>query len=165
MKKILGIDIGGVIIDRINEKTDTSFFNENYLQSTACPNAFEKIHALQQEYFKENVHLISKCGKKIQDKTLSWLTHHKFYTQTGIEESRVHFCRERREKKEICKQLGITHFVDDRLEILSYLLEFVPHLYLFSPRDEEVNKFKQHLSSVSIVHTWDECYQEIKRTF
>ena len=30
MKIILGIDIGGVIIDRVNENTDTSFFSGNY---------------------------------------------------------------------------------------------------------------------------------------
>ena len=31
-KEVLGVDIGGVIIDRINDWTDTSFFGENYLR-------------------------------------------------------------------------------------------------------------------------------------
>jgi len=33
--EVLGVDIGGVIIDRINDGTDTSFFGDNYLRTTA----------------------------------------------------------------------------------------------------------------------------------
>ncbi len=31
----------------------------------------------------------------------------------------------------MCVELGITHFVDDRAEVLESLLGVVPHLYLF----------------------------------
>lgn len=36
----LGVDIGGVIINRVNDDTDTSFFGDNYLATTATPGVF-----------------------------------------------------------------------------------------------------------------------------
>ena len=39
MTEKLGVDIGGVIIDRANDRTDTSFFGGNYLETTAVPGA------------------------------------------------------------------------------------------------------------------------------
>ncbi len=44
-------------------------------------------------------------------------------------------CRERPEKAAVCARLGITHFVDDRLDVLTPMRGTVPHLYLFgAPR-------------------------------
>lgn len=153
--EILGVDIGGVIIDRVNDGTDTSFFSENYLQTTAVPEAFSALKNLVEKRFGENVHLVSKCGRKVSEKTLLWLAHHSFYDLTGIEQERVHFCRERHEKAGICEKLGITHFVDDRLEVLGNL-NTVGALYLFQPRPDEVRKFARHLNRVKQVNSWEE---------
>lgn len=62
---ILGVDIGGVIIDRINNGTDTSFFTENYLQTTAVPGVFDALQQLMNRKFGENIYLVSKCGKEV----------------------------------------------------------------------------------------------------
>jgi len=35
--EVLGVDIGGVIMDKANDSTDTSFFSENFLETTATP--------------------------------------------------------------------------------------------------------------------------------
>jgi hypothetical protein len=164
MNRVLGIDIGRVILDRRNKKTDPSFFEENYLQSTPHPDTFDQIRNLQMKYFKHDVHLISKCSRKIQDRTLSWLAHHNFCTITGIHRSQVHFCRAHPQKVEVCKKLGITHFIDDRLEILSYLIGLVPHLYLFSPQEKEVERYKKHIKSVVLVSDWNECVRNIAKT-
>ncbi len=43
----------------------------------------------------------------------------------------VRFCRERPQKLPICAELGITHFIDDHMEIMDVLRPIVPHLYLF----------------------------------
>lgn len=153
--EILGVDIGGVIIDRVNDGTDTSFFSENYLQTTAVPEAFSALKNLVEKRFGENVHLVSKCGRKVSEKTLLWLAHHSFFDLTGIGKERVHFCRERHEKAGICEKLGITHFVDDRLEVLGNLTT-VGALYLFQPRPDEVRKFTRHLNRVKQVNSWQE---------
>ena len=153
--EILGVDIGGVIIDRVNDGTDTSFFSENYLQTTAVPEAFSALKNLVEKRFGKNVHLVSKCGRKVSEKTLEWLTYHAFCDLTGIGQERVHFCRERHEKAGICEKLGITHFVDDRLEVLGNLTT-VGSLYLFQPRPDEVRKFARHLNRVKQVNSWQE---------
>ncbi|HJZ19149.1 MAG TPA: hypothetical protein VJ208_03525 [Candidatus Nanoarchaeia archaeon] len=41
VKGILGVDIGGVIIDRVrNDGTDTAFKSKRYLETTAIPGVF-----------------------------------------------------------------------------------------------------------------------------
>lgn len=155
MKEKLGIDIGGVIMDRANDGTDTSFFSANYLQTTEVRGASEAIHRLVTERFGEDVFLISKCGVRVATKTLHWLDHRRFYATTGIKQEHVHFCRERHEKAGICEELGITHFVDDRLEVLSHLT-MVGTLYLFQSRLDEVHQFRQHLHRVHQVWSWKE---------
>ncbi len=153
---VLGVDIGGVIIDGgKNDGTDTSFFSDNYLRTTAVPGVFDALRELAEKRFGDKIFLVSKCGQKVQNKTLHWLDHHRFYEITGIRPSNVWFCRERRDKAGICKHLGVTHFVDDRLEVLSYLAS-VSTLYLFQPDPQEVEKFASVLSRVRQVQSWEE---------
>lgn len=155
MEKTLGIDIGGVIIDRINDGTDTSFFGDNYLKTTAVPDAFESIAKLAKDHFKNKVFLVSKCGEGIRRKTLEWLAHHRFYGTTGVPQQNVHFCYGRNEKADICRRLEITHFVDDKLEVLGYLIDFVKNLYLFNPQEKEVEKWKDFLPYIIRVKDWN----------
>jgi hypothetical protein len=152
---ILGVDIGGVIIDRINNGTDTSFFTNNYLKTTAVPGVFDALRQLRDKKFGENIYLVSKCGKVVQDKTLHWLQYNNFYDKTGINYDHVHFCRQRHEKAGICQKFGITHFVDDRLEVLGNLIS-VPTLYLFQPRLKEVQKFIDFVDRVKVVDSWEQ---------
>lgn len=155
-QEVLGVDIGGVIMAHQAEGSDTSFFGDNYLESPATDFVFEALRALNTEgRFKDNVHIVSKCGKETERKSREWLNHRQFAEVTGIPESRLHFCKKRREKAPICESLGVTHFVDDKLEVLSYL-PFVKSRYLYCPRESEVEKYSEHLSSVIRVATWTE---------
>lgn len=157
--EVLGVDIGGVIIDRVNDESDTSFFSDNYLLSTEVQDVFETLADLRKR-FKERIHLVSKCGKRTQEKTLNWLNHKHFYDITGIATEKVWFCRERKGKAPICERLGVTHFVDDRLEILGSL-NTVDSRYLFRPNEEEVLKFAHHLPLVKRVNEWREIRAEL----
>ena len=157
--KNLGIDVGGVIISRANDDTDTSFFSDNYLATTPEIGAFESINAAFARY--DNIYIVSKCGDNVRRKTLEWFKHHNFYGVTGVKEENVFFCRKRNEKVGICEQLGITTFVDDRLEILNYMLDKVDNLYLFKPQDSEIDTVvrengKNVLSRVHKVNSWKE---------
>ena len=153
---VLGIDVGGVIIDRVNDGTDTSFMGDNYLQTTAVPGVFAAIARLVGERFgAKNTYVVSKCGQNVQDKTLRWLAHHRFYELTGVDPTHVRFCRKRHEKGPICAELGITDFVDDRLEVLSHLTT-VPRRYLFRASTKEVQQFNAHLPGVIQVTEWSE---------
>lgn len=151
----LGVDIGGVLIDRIKDDTDTSFFGDNYLQTTAVPGAFGAIKQLADRRFGKQIHLVSKCGPRVEQKSRDWLSHHDFFRTTGVDPAHLHFCRQRQEKAPICETLGLTHFIDDRLEVLGYL-KTVPNLYLFHPTPGEVEKHARHLPRVHRVESWDE---------
>ncbi len=156
----LGVDIGGVVIDRVDDGTDTSFFGGNYLATPAVPGAFDALARLADEKFGDQVYLVSKCGQRVQDKSLEWLAHHDFYARTGVSPGHVRFCRERAGKAMIAAELGLTHFVDDRLEVLGYL-ETVGNLYLFRPQAKEMQQYRRHLHRVHVVHTWNEVVQAI----
>lgn len=151
-KQILGIDIGGVIIDRINDNTDTSFFGENYLNTTAVPDAFTVISELEKRY-NNNLVIVSKCGKRTEEKTRAWLEYQNFFERTGVRKDALYFCRERYQKDGICSELGVTGFIDDRLEVLGYL-QTVSRKYLFQPNEREINRFKHLLTQVIRVETW-----------
>ncbi len=150
---VLGIDIGGVIIDRANDGTDTSFFSDNYLATNPTPGVFDALARLVSEKFGDHVYVVSKCAQRTQDKSLGWLAHSRFSERTGISLDRVRFCRERSGKAPIAEELGLTHFVDDKLEILSYLTT-VPHLYLYRPQGKEVQRYRRHLHLVREVNDW-----------
>jgi hypothetical protein len=46
----------------------------------------------------------------------------------------VRFCLKRPEKAVHCRELQITHFIDDRTDVLEAMLGVVPNLYLFGPQ-------------------------------
>ncbi len=159
IKGVFAADIGGVIIDRVkNDNTDTSFFSDNFLRTSAVPGAFRAIAELR-EHFDGHVHLISKCGREVESKTRLWLDHMNFYGLTGLREPNVHFCRTREGKAPICEKLGIAYFVDDRLEVLSYLTT-VKKRYLFQPNPNEVRRYAAHLPSVTQVHSWEQVVKD-----
>lgn len=160
--EVLGVDIGGVIIDRVDASgaMDTSFFTDDYLRTMAVPEAFETLLHVGRERFGNNIFLVSKCGSRIQEKTLHWLDHHDFYERTGVSRDHVLFCKQRSGKAGICVELGVTHFVDDRLEILGSLTS-VSNLYLFRPHSKEVERYAHFLGRVKHVDYWGEILKDL----
>jgi hypothetical protein len=128
---------------------DTDFLGsslEEALASPATPGAFEVIPRLV-ALFEGRAWIISKCSENTQRKTLAWLNHHDFYVRTGLPPGNVRFCRERPQKAVHCRELGITHMIDDSLDVHRAIRDVVPHLYLFGPQDGEI--------PVWVVHTPD----------
>lgn len=153
MGTILGIDIGNVIIEGRGAE-DTSFFSDNFLNTPSVADAFYAIARLVPMF--SETHLVSKCGGNVQRKTRLWLEHHDFYKKTGVQPGNVNFCLDRAAKAPICERLGVTHFVDDKLEVLSYLTS-VKWRYLFRPRDNEIKRYAEHLQHVTKrVESWVE---------
>ncbi len=107
------------------------------------------------EVFGGRIWLVSKCGPEVQARTERWLTHCRFFEITGMDPSHVRFCRRRADKATHCAELGITHFVDDRREVLKSLIGIVPHLYLFGPQDNPAPNY------ATPTPTWDATEREI----
>ena len=128
MEPRIGVDIGRVLI--AGDGPDTSFFksDEESLRVPAVEGAFDGVASLVGK-FAGRVWLVSKCGTKIQKRTLAWLNAHDFWKQTRLPEDHVRFCKERPQKALHARELGLTHFIDDRVDVLEAL--DLPHRYLF----------------------------------
>jgi hypothetical protein len=133
----LGVDIGRVIIGggTVPGGNDTQFFSGDtarMLATPAVPAAMETLARLVPLFGQ--VWLVSKCGERVQRHTRQWLDHHDFAARTGIPRDHLRFCLKRPDKAVHCAQLGITHFVDDKLDVHQALRGIVPHRYLFGPQ-------------------------------
>jgi hypothetical protein len=159
---VLGVDIGGVIVDRVAEDQDTSFFGSRPMETPAVEGAFDALARLVTT-FEGRVHIVSKAGPKIAALSHEWLALHGVFDQIGIPESNLWFVRRRPEKAPICAQVGITHFIDDRPDVLQHLAT-VPHQFLFLGG---LGHHKAPATSPTKVHrvsTWPELVTKIERT-
>ncbi|MGI8335383.1 hypothetical protein ACRYCC_36005 [Actinomadura scrupuli] len=134
----LGVDFGRVIqgAPGPDGAEDTVFLSggrDAALRSPATEGTFDVLPRLA-ERFEGRVWIISKCGERIQGRTLEWLDFHDFYRRTGVPRGNVRFCRKRAQKAGHCAELGITHMIDDRLDVHRALRGLVPYLYLFGPQ-------------------------------
>ena len=87
------------------------------LATLPLANAVRNICALV-DAFDGNVWIVSKAGARTESLTRRWLGARNFFGETGLEEDHLRFCRERSDKQPICSELGVTHFVDDRVHIM-----------------------------------------------
>jgi hypothetical protein len=119
----LGVDIGGPIMASPNDL----FFSDRYLEVALVPGVLASLGRLRSR-FGEHVYLIStNVGRRPQ--ALEILAKHRILEFVGRD--RVVMCDTDAEKAITCRDLGITHFVDDRIEVLD-LLATVTRRYLFS---------------------------------
>lgn len=130
----LGIDVGRVLISPGKDSApDTSFIGgtlEDALRTPPYEGMFDVVPALVNRFCGQ-VWIISKCGRRVQDRTLQWFDHHRFFERTGVNRLNVRFCLKRPDKALHCRELRITHFIDDRVDVLEAMIGVVPHLYLF----------------------------------
>jgi hypothetical protein len=155
-KPTLGVDIGGVILDFMPYKdTELGFDGDRYLEVPEVEGSFEALAALNKGSFKDSVHLVTKIDRG-STRTLEWLRDRKFFERTGIPEANLHICYERSEKEGIVAKLGVTHFIDDRTEVMSYMIGTVPDLYIFQNLNEDRLKFPDAAKQMTFVQSWKE---------
>ena len=144
----LGIDIGRVIIDGPAHPGggDTAFFRGSEAVMLATPEMAGSVAAISRlvDLFAGRVWLVSKCGPRVQARTLRWLAGHDFYRRTGLPPDHVRFCLTRPEKRIYCEQLSLTHFVDDHPEVHTAIRGYVDHHYFFGPQGQSVPGFGSH---------------------
>lgn len=153
----LGVDFGRVIQGGAlpDGDEDTVFLGgdlDQALRSPATAGIFEILPQLV-ERFGGRVWIISKCGIAVERKTRLWLDHHDFWARTGIPYGNVRFCRRRADKAIHCAELGVTHMVDDRLDVHRALRSLVPYRYLFGPQHSPVPDWVTHTPTWADVHT------------
>nr|WP_155999045.1 hypothetical protein [Streptomonospora sp. PA3] len=159
----MGVDIGGVIIDRACDDQDTSFFGETPMRTPAVAGAFEAIAALAADPFQGRVHVVSKAKPETAYRTRRWLALHSFADRTGLSDGHLHFVPERADKAPVCERLGVTHFVDDRLDVLRHL-SAVPHRYLFTGGGGAADAPAELPPWAQRADTWPELTAAIRRS-
>ncbi len=143
-------------------KADTSFLSgsvERAMETPPSPGAFDAVRDIV-ELFDGDAWLVSKCGKTVQDKTKRWLRHWNFYGETGLKPENLRFCLKRPEKAGHCKQLKLTYFIDDRLDVLEHLQGIVPNLYLFG--EQKTDSFPDWLiHAPDWAHAWEAVSRDV----
>ncbi len=164
----LGIDFGDVIAgSRVSTDPRGIEIESNYLavnrflRVLPVENAFASIRILSQERFGNRMWVISKWRPAVQDKCRIWLRHHNFSEITGIPPERILFCAHRGEKAQMARDLGITDFVDNKLEVLAPMIGTVPNLFLFRPSPLEVLQYASSLRHVCEVKEWSDIVRSI----
>jgi hypothetical protein len=147
----LGVDIGRVIIDGASHPDggDTAFFSGDTATMLATPEmtGVAEHLAVLVERFAGRVWLVSKCGPKVQERSLVWLDGHDLYARTGLDPGHVRFCRARADKRLHCEELALTHFVDDRADVHEAIRGSVEWHYFFGPQRGPVPSYARHASS------------------
>jgi len=161
LRSALGVDFGGVVhgVTYRPGRPDTflegSF--EEAMATPAMPGAMEVLARLV-EAFEGRVWVVSKCWPRVQSLTERWLERHDFYVSTGIDRAHVIFCRQRPDKALRCAELGITHFIDDRADVLGAMEGTVTHRFMFASRGGEAP------SGAWRADNWEEVEAQVMRT-
>ncbi len=155
----LGMDLGGVICDRV--KPDGQMvkdFLTDYRDVTEVDRSFWAIQKLVERLGKDNCFIVSSNMSAITElASRYWLTFRNFCGNTGFNPDHIFFCRGRELKAPICQELGITHFIDDRPQVLQALVGAVPSLYWFKPREQDLKDFPNlRLPAVTLCYSWQE---------
>lgn len=136
-----GSDLGSTIV---NTKTKVAY-----------PNSMRIIADIIRKYGPNKFFIISRVNTEQKVRAQAWLNQSRFFGQTGMPEQNLFWCEERHQKAVIAKDLGLTHFVDDRPDVLIPMIS-VPHRFLFNPRLEDLEQFKKSLSGIRIIDSWNE---------
>lgn len=122
----IGIDIGNVIIGG-PQGVDTQFFTDDYLATPEVPGAR---HSVQELSFEHELHIISKCGKVVEAKSLEWLGRKGFPFLIPLH--RTHFVRQRPLKAPMAQALELQIFIDDMEDVIESMQGVVKHPILFT---------------------------------
>ncbi|MFR9753089.1 hypothetical protein ACL02S_18915 [Nocardia sp. 004] len=143
----LGVDFGRVIQGAALEPgaEDTTFLSGGPGEALRTPpsdHAFDVLARLVPRF--GDAWIISKCGEEVERRTRKWLDYHEFFDRTGIPRDHIRFCRARADKAIHCAELGITHMIDDRLDVHIALRGLVPHLFLFGMQQQPAPEWVRH---------------------
>jgi hypothetical protein len=145
------IDIGGVVADHAT--LDGVRRPGGHLAVPEIDGAFDAVRRLRAERFGRNTLLLSMISEAAEPFSRDWLQHTNFYDRTGMDTDQVIYCRDFADKAVIAHDLGLTHAVDDRVEVLRHFTNGET-LFLFRPRAAEYAKFAAELKAVSVVYGW-----------
>jgi hypothetical protein len=167
------IDIKGIIFPiRLGNGTVGSFELADY--SSEITSMIEVLDKLVKLFGTKYVHLIDSGTQKEEWAIKAWLEKHNIINKSGISRLNIHFIRSDNIqslsktdclKAQKCKELDISHYVDDRESALRIISQNVKHVTLFSDSEFELTRLKDFVlyyqSSMAHCINWDDLYKII----
>ena len=165
MTNVLAIDLGNVIIDHKSFGTTPEYvLSGDYRAIPEVPDSISVISQLAHGPFHSRVHVMYNASTVANEKIQEWLRHHEFSSRTGISSEKIHRSEHGRDKSALCLCHNVTHFIDDRLEVLGMLVKTVNNLFLLNAHEEEVSAFRRHLPYVIKLSTWLEIERALNKS-
>lgn len=134
----LGIDLGNVIIDHVSFGTTREYvLSGDYQAIPPVPGAVDALITLIANESVMRCMIIYNATDVVEEKVASWVAR---WVPPTVRSSDKFACQRSlsgRDKALDCLRFGLTHFVDDRMEVMKRLRGRVPHLFLFRPNDDE----------------------------
>ena len=158
----IGVDVGGVVIRAEHYHEDATVAGPVLRADSEVAGARDGLRTLVSR-FDGRVFLISKCGPLTEARMSDWLDEHGLLAATGLSAANIRFCNSRSEKAPICAKLGLTHMVDDRVEILNSIAT-VEHRYLFCPDQVEVRAHGGIPDQVNVSASWADLVEQVTAT-
>jgi len=122
----IGIDIGGVL----TREGDAWAKGARWSADWEAPGAFDAVREIVRSFGPRNVFLVSKVqlGGPMHQQTERWLQEMGFFEKTGVLSTSVVFVSAvsgLAGKGVVASRLGLSHFVDDKLEVLQSVISDV----------------------------------------
>lgn len=137
-KTRLGLDFGNVI---------------KAIGGDEMPGFRKGLEKLRNEMFGDEIYVISRVNDERGSKKAIWFLGEQKIFDTLIKPTNVHFCLLRNQKAPIAKWLGLTHFIDDRTEVLSHMTS-VQHRFALNPTQHQLRDFPP--DNMIVAKDWDE---------
>lgn len=123
--------------------------------------AIESLNRLVHSGIFGSVFVVSQAswiGERIE---LGTLRLNSFCRRTEISRGNVKICRRHEQKRDLCAELGITDFVDDRLDVLCSL-DSVARRYRMGARSRDTTSEIDTKENIVFVNSWLELLRELK---
>ena len=155
----LAVDIGGAVIPLISgELLPRSY--RNYLEIKTVHDARDCLTWLV-NYLGDDLLLVSGVSytaKTTQTRVMTWLKEHKIFEQTRLKPESVNFLiNNEQDETDLCKRLGVTHFIG---RAWSLPLSGVEHLYLLNPSIVEISAATSRFGDkFKVIPSWMDVFE------
>ena len=155
-KDVLAIDLSGCLVKKSN------FTNTLYAHTKPIEDAFETIK-LCQDWF-DDIYIVVKTASDNVTKMVEWLDKQNFWLFSGVTSLHCVFCISPEAKAEICKLLGVTHMIDDTIDILNKA-KTVKYRYLFENSNFKTSLIGDEKNYIISTSSWPDTFEKIITTF
>jgi hypothetical protein len=151
----IGVDFGNVIIDHKGFGTNTEYIEQG--DFNRIPPVAGSVQALA-SLLRQDVACIAvtyNATDVVDSKIIDWLRH--WLPSELLNDERLIISRSLngRDKRLNCQLHQLTHFIDDRVEVLNGLMGVVPNRILLNYTVSEFDQFFDSLKKPKIASSWE----------